>query len=158
MENATPCQRQQRNIQNFKRTNFLNIQPRRTRHQRWRPLQPVDPARTLLASSLPHRSLARCRFFHLGAHRVQIVSSRDHRKQQNQYTSQSQQTLQRTQPALRTRAPPPQPVSRQRQQNPHEIKKQLHHKRRKAKRASESPLRIMPVDTNSNASFSEIQN
>ncbi len=143
-ENATPCQRQQRNIQNFKRSNFLNIQPRRTRHQRWRPLQPVDPGRTLFASSLPHGPLARCRLFHLGPHRVQIVGRRDHREQQNQCASQSQQTLQRTRPTLRAHAPAPQPVSRQRQQNPHEIEQQLHHKRQKDRRADESPLRLCP--------------
>jgi len=134
-EDATPCQRQQRNIQNFKRSNFLNIQPRRTRHQRRRPLQPVDPSRTFFASSLPHRSLARCRLFHLRPHRVQIIGGRNYREQQNQCTSQCQQTLQRTRPSdRRSGTPPPQPVSRQCQQNPHEIKQQLHNKRQKYRR------------------------
>lgn len=133
-ENASPCQRQQRNIQNFKRSNFLNIRPCRTRHQRWRPLQTVDPTRTLFAPSLPHRSLARCRLFHLSPHRAQIVGSRDHGKQQNQCAPQNQQTLQRTRPSdRRSGTPPPQPVSRQRQQNPHEIEQQLHNNKQRQK-------------------------
>jgi hypothetical protein len=128
MENARPRQRRHTCNRNFKQPNFRSGQPPRTRHRgRW-PLQPVDPARTLIAPCLAHGALTDGRVFHLGPHRVQIVRGRDHRKQQNQHTSQGQQTLHRTHPARQScsRAPPPQPVSRQRQQHPRQIEQQFH--------------------------------
>jgi len=128
MNHAGPRHRGQTHNRNFKQPDLRSNRPHRTRHRQRRPLQPVHPSRILIASSLPHRALAGGRLFHLGPHRVQIVRSRDHRKQQNQHASQGQQTLQRSYPSRqpRSRVPPPQPVSRQSQQYPREIEQQFH--------------------------------
>ena len=128
MQIARPSQRSQTCNRNFQPPRFRSSQPYRARHHRRWPLQPVYPGRILIASRLPHRALAAGRFFHLSPHGVQIVRRRDHRKQQNQHTSQRQQTLQRRYPARhpRSRIPPPQPVSRHRQQHPCEIEQQFH--------------------------------
>ena len=128
VERARPRQRRQTCNRNFKPSNFRSNQPHRTRHHGRRPLQTVYPSRILFASRLPHRALAGSRLFHLGPHGMQIVRSRNHRKQQHQSASQGHQTLQRTHPARRSqiRVPPPQPVSRQRHQHPHKIEQQFH--------------------------------
>ena len=128
MEKARPGQRRYTANRNFKQRNFRSNQPNRTRYYSRRALQPIDPSRIPIASRLAHRAFADGGIFHLGPHRVQIVRSRNHRKQQNQRASESEQTLQRGQPAHRSRspAPPPQPVGRKRQQQPCEIEQQLH--------------------------------
>jgi hypothetical protein len=128
MDQRRPRQNRRTNNPNFQQLNFRSNQPHRIRHRRRSSLHPVDPGRTLIAARLAHRPLARGRFFHLGPHCVQIVRSRDHRKQQNQHAPQRQQTLKRSYPACqpRFRIPPPQPVSRQRQQHPRQIEQQFH--------------------------------
>jgi len=128
LEDARPRQRRYTRNRNFKPPNFRSNQTHCTRHGRRRPLQSVDPGGILIASCLAYGALAVGRVFHLGAHRVQIVRSRDYRKQQNQHASEGQQTLQRTDPAREPRscAPPPQPAGRQRQQHPRKIEQQFH--------------------------------
>src|ERR1022692_1120249 len=128
MEHARPRQRRNPHNRNFKPPNFRSGHPTRTCHRSRRRLQPVHPGRILLASRLPHRALADGGVFHLGPHRVHIVRSRNHRKQQHQHASQGQKYLPRTELSSlpHSRVPPPQPVSRQRHQHPHEIKQQFH--------------------------------
>jgi len=128
MKNAGHRQRRHRCNGNFKQPDFRGSQRHHTRHRGRRPLQPVSPRRIRIASGLAHGALADGGVFHLGPHRMQIVRSRDHRKQQNQHASQGQQTLQRTHRSRQphSRVAPPQPVSRQRQQHPREIEQQFH--------------------------------
>jgi hypothetical protein len=75
-------------------------------------------------------------FFHLGAHGVQIVGGRDHRKQQNNYTSEDAKEDERmrrrlfcsTTRAVRAKPLPPQQIGRQQQRKPAEIEKKFHAK------------------------------
>ena len=128
MKHARSRQWRNPNNRNFKPSSFRSNQPRRTRHRSRRPLPPADPCRALIISRLARRALVDGGIFHLGPHRVQIVRGRDHRKQQNQRTPQRQQYLERIEPASRSRsrAPVPQPISRQPQQHPRQIEKQFH--------------------------------
>jgi hypothetical protein len=83
------------------------------------------PERCPIATALAKAALTGRRFLHLGAHRAQVVRRRDYRKEDGQNTSQSQQALQRTESAGDF-AVAPQPVGRERQQQPRKIKQQFH--------------------------------
>lgn len=128
MDPAGCSQRRERWNANFKAANFRSSHPRRIRDQSRRTLQPADPRGTLIGPGLALSPFVYRRVFHLCPHRVQIVRSGDHWKQQDQNASQGQQTFQRTNPARQSRcvASPPQPVSRQCQQQPREIKQKFH--------------------------------
>ncbi len=123
VENTRPHQRRKPHSGNIKICNLRSETPRPTGYDGWRPLQSVNRTRTLLAGRLSHCALVGGRVFHLGPHGMQIVGSRDHRKQQNQGASQRQQALPWSQPApaVRFGVPLPQPVCRQRQQHPRQI-------------------------------------
>jgi hypothetical protein len=77
---------------------------------------------------LADAALAGLRFFHLGAHRPQIIRRRNYRKEKNQRASKRENTLQsREPPAVRhTAGYAPQPEGRHRKQQPAKIKQELH--------------------------------
>lgn len=84
--------------------------------------------RRSVAAGLADIVLVARRFLHLGAHGTEIVGRGNHREQDNQRTSQRQQALGRGEPAAVSHASrvAPQPIGRQRQQEPCEIEQQFH--------------------------------
>jgi hypothetical protein len=94
------------------------------------------PDRGLLHGCLADAALARRGFLHLGTHGVQVVASRDHREQQNEYAAENadqDERRSRGTSCLTIRAGqksplPPQQIRGQQEGQPAEIKKKLHTK------------------------------
>ena len=95
------------------------------------------PGGCLFPRCLADAALAGRGLFHIGTHGVQVVGSRDYRKQQNHCAAKSAEEHERARRVTfcwtirtgrRRRPPPPQQVGGHQQRKPTEIKKKLHSK------------------------------
>jgi hypothetical protein len=78
---------------------------------------------------LANTALAGWRFFHFGAHGVQIVSGRNHRKENDEQAPERQQAMEGISlPPLGCNSGiPPEAKGRHRQKQPEEIEQQFHY-------------------------------